>query len=99
MAGVDNIVAKPGHTVGEAVVDAAQGSQSVSTQTIMLLKSSQFNATSGGVLTQSVGNLNQSTEPIKTIVNIPQAASNQDSIVDKHFPVNLTDSVTARSGC
>ena len=74
MAGVDNIVAKPGQTVGEAIVDAAQGSQSVSTQTTMLLKSSQFNATSGGVLTQSVGNLNQSTEQIKTIVNIPQAA-------------------------
>ena len=90
MTGVDRIVAKGTQTVGEAIVEAAKGNQGVSMQTTMLLKTSQCNATSGGILTQSVANLNAAADQIKTIVNIPSEAQ----VIKNDSLANISQLVT-----
>ena len=81
MVGVINIVAQKGQTVGEAILAAVERKQPTSTVTTLLLKDSKrfSSAAEAGVLSQTVENLNNAEDKIRSIASLPSAAQNIQS--------------------
>ena len=75
MAGVENVVAKKGQTVGEAIVAAVEKKQALPTGVTMLLSDSKrfHSVTAPGSLPQSILNLNAIEHQIRSVAGLPSA--------------------------